>query len=723
MSVESAALAIEHLRLRLRPLNRALRGAVERQGRAAARLLRPDLTPLCITDDQVQILLDDAEALLRDDRLPGTAALLTAEETNAEDGLRQRSAAAGAGLPLDRLARQLNLTAFEQEAVLLCAAPELDRSYERIYAYILDDLNRRWPCIELLSALTAESLTERLARRRALGRFGKLRRAGVLQAPGEPATELRQELRLSPGVFELLIGAADELLGQLRDPAEIASSADIVLPPGVDRQKIARLGHAIGAGWITALGLWGPRHSGKDEAALAIAAAAARPLRQFLPQGAQHPAEQERKIIETLQTAAALGALLLIATDPLNEPGNEHAHRLLTDQLAATQLPVILTGTHPWRPVKLLAARAYTELELAAPNYAARKTLWEQALPGAAETPGIQPEQAHDLAARFCLSGTEVRAAARMARTQAQLASNGHRAPLSEQLETACAAVTRQHSQRFATVVKPKRGPADLILPSALHTQVLEVARFFRAWPRVAEDWGFGRLQTGEGGIKALFTGDSGTGKTLAAEVIAGQLAMPLLKVDLARVVSKWVGETEKHLEAAFHEAEESHAVLFFDEADALFGKRGEVQHGTDRYANLEVSYLLQRLEEHYGLVILASNLRDNIDAAFTRRFQVVIHFPRPEPAERRRIWELAFPPGAPVEGGLDFDLLARLDLTGAGIVGAARTAALLAADEGGAAITMPHVVCAIARQYRREARLLTASELGPYAAFLQEAR
>ena len=157
----------------------------------------------------------------------------------------------------------------------------------------------------------------------------------------------------------------------------------------------------------------------------------------------------------------------------------------------------------------------------------------------------------------------------------------------------------RQHSAHFAMVVKPKRGPEDLILPPSLHRQVLEVAQFFRAWPHVAEGWGFGRLMTGDGGVKALFTGDSGTGKTLAAEVIAGLLHMPLLKVDLARVVSKWVGETEKHLEAAFREAEASHAVLFFDEADALFGKRGEVQHGTDRYANLEVSYLLQRLEEH----------------------------------------------------------------------------------------------------------------------------
>jgi len=198
-------------------------------------------------------------------------------------------------------------------------------------------------------------------------------------------------------------------------------------------------------------------------------------------------------------------------------------------------------------------------------------------------------------------------------------------------------------------------------------------------------------------------------------------------------VVSKWVGETERNLEQAFSEAEDSNALLFFDEADSLFGKRGEVRHGVDRYANLEVSYLLQRLETYFGLVILASNLRENIDAAFTRRFQVILHFARPEPAERRRIWELAFPDAAPLEEEIDFELLARLDMTGASIMNAAQTAALLAIEsaKGGGnngaqanvTIKPEHVVQAIVRQYQREARLITASELGAYASLLQEGR
>jgi SpoVK/Ycf46/Vps4 family AAA+-type ATPase len=238
---------------------------------------------------------------------------------------------------------------------------------------------------------------------------------------------------------------------------------------------------------------------------------------------------------------------------------------------------------------------------------------------------------------------------------------------------------------------------------------------------RVDSDWGFGRLLTGRG-LKALFTGEPGTGKTLAAEVIAGVLGLPLSRVDLARIVSKWVGETEKNLECAFREAEESQAILFFDEAEALFGKRAEVQHGTDRYANLEVSYLLQRLENSQGLVILASNVKDQIDPAFTRRFHVALHFPKPGFEERLRIWKLAFPSSAPRDPDLDFEALAQLDMAGAAIVTAARTAAMLAADSKASTITMAHVIHAAARQYRREARVLTPVELGPYGALLQEA-
>ena len=285
-------------------------------------------------------------------------------------------------------------------------------------------------------------------------------------------------------------------------------------------------------------------------------------------------------------------------------------------------------------------------------------------------------------------------------------------------LVVASAALERQHTSRFTTVITPQRGRDDLILPEPLKSQVLEISDFHKAWPAVRGPWGFGRMMTGAGGIKALFTGDPGTGKTLAAEVIAKELGRPLLKLDLSRVVSKWVGETEKHLDAVFFEAEDRDSVLCLDEADSLLGKRGEIRQGTDRYANLEVTYLLQRLEEHPGLVVMASNHKENIDPAFMRRFQTILHFPRPGPIERAKIWRIAFPDmaGYQMEGKVKLDDLARLDMTGAAIVESARTAALLAAKSAKpgarATVELKQIADAVKRQYLREARVLSAKEL-----------
>jgi hypothetical protein len=335
--------------------------------------------------------------------------------------------------------------------------------------------------------------------------------------------------------------------------------------------------------------------------------------------------------------------------------------------------------------------------------------------------PELDARRVDDLASRFCFSNQQMQAAAGLARLQAMIESNGTPIPVADRLDAACAAVTRKGTGKLLELVRPRRGPADLILAPDVHRQVLEISRFTRALPRVSEAWGFGQRGNGAAGIKALFTGDPGTGKTLAAEVIAGMLAVPLLKVDIAQTVSKWLGETSKNLDEAFDEAEACHAVLFIDEADALCGKRGDVRHGVDRYANIEVSHLLQRLEEHDGLIILASNLKENIDAAFLRRFQVVINFPRPAEPERRRLWQHAFPPAAPLAADVDLSALAHFDMTGAGIVSAARTAALLAAEQTPESIRMADVVQGVVRQYRREGRMLTRGELGAFAALAQE--
>jgi hypothetical protein len=707
-----STLAREHLLLRLRPLNRALRRSAKRQGELAAQLVHPDVAHLCVTDDHVAKLLSELDERFANPPASNVDAGLTPEEQTAEAELRTRADLIGACLPLDFLSHEPGLTPFEAEAILICAAPEIERSYERVFAYVLDDLNRRYPCIELLCRLTTDSLAEQISRRHVVGSLGRLQRARLLQPYGDAPTEARQELRIAPELLAFLTGEIESISGLFVDRAEVEIPATVPRV-SVPVEVIQRFAKLIGERRVNVVGIWGPRDAGHNEIVLAIALATGRGLRRLLlneVEGAGVKLSQQLRAM--LHTATALGSMIWVQTDCLERAEREQLMAALTEELCETDCPVLMTGVHSWRPTRLLAERSYAEIELSVPGYETRRNAWSQALPE------IELPLASDLAARFRLSEAEVRAVARVARVRAHVRGNGQPAGIPEQLDAACAAVTRKRSSHFATLIQPKRGPADLILSPELHHQVMEVAKFVRAGPLIDEGWGFGHLSPGSSGVKALMTGESGTGKTLAAEVIAGSLGLPMLKVDLSRIVSKWVGESERNLEMIFNEAEESHSVLVFDECESLFGRRGEIQSGTDRYANLEVGYLLQRLESYRGLAILTSNLKDQIDSAFTRRFQVILNFPLPGRSERRRIWEIAFPAAAPVEA-VDFDLLQELDLTGAGIIGAARTAALLAADDECEAISMVHVVKAVARQYQREARLLNSAQLGSYAALL----
>ena len=694
------ALAISHLLIRLRPLNRALRAAVERQAAEAARLDRPDLVPYCITDEQVAILLDRLDALSLPDFSDPEP--LTPAEQAAEQQLREEAADAGMTLPLDELAGSFGLTDIEQQALLLCAAPELDRAYERVIAYILDDLNRRFPCVELLTAVTAGSGLGGLAQRGVLARAGRLRLLGLLTPYGEAPTELRQELRVPPGVVDFLLGRGGDIAVLAHDPGAVPIPDTAAIPPQLDATHLDRLGKALRVGDLDLVGVWGPPRAGQHEAVHALALAAGMPLRQMTGNDAEN----------ALNAAAALGAIWWLRTDDLGDAS------AVAGLLARTRTPVCLSGTEPWRPSTVLSVRAYAEIVMSSPSYRDRIAMWARALPE------LDADTAGDLAARYRVSDGELRAIAALTRGGALpepdlafgLSATRQDRALDGTVARAVSAITCGPVVGFAHAITPRRRPEDLVLPPAEHQMVLELAAAGRAWPRIAEGWGFA-ARDGTGGVKALFTGEPGTGKTLAAEVIAGMLGFTLLKIDLSQVVSKWVGETEKNLDIAFRQAEDSQALLFFDEADALFGKRGEVTNGMDRYANLEVGFLLQRLEQSEALVILASNLKENLDQAFTRRFHHIIHFPRPETRERERIWRLAFPPEAPLSPDIDFAVLANLDMTGASITGAARSAALLAAGPPVTEISMTQIIQGVRRQYQRDYRLLRPEELGPYAA------
>lgn len=252
------------------------------------------------------------------------------------------------------------------------------------------------------------------------------------------------------------------------------------------------------------------------------------------------------------------------------------------------------------------------------------------------------------------------------------------------------------------------------MLPVDQLEQLHEMCSYVDNHHTVFDDWGFGRkLSTGRG-LNALFAGPSGTGKTMAAGIIARELQLDLYKIDLSAIVSKYIGETEKNLERIFEEGRTSNAILFFDEADALFGKRSEVKDAHDRYANIEIAYLLQKMDEYEGVVILATNLRKNMDEAFARRMHFSVEFPAPEEADRLRIWKLIFPGEAPLSPDVDLHFMSQFKITGGNIKNIAVYAAFLAVREG-FSIRMEHLIRAARREYQKIGRLCTEEDFAQY--------
>ena len=686
----SSSIAVAHLRLRLKPMLRLLRAAADRLARPA---FLPDSPPTSLGADELGVLFTQAEEL---DRWADPAlAVMTSSELALERTLRER--AGKAGLPILMLQEHLGLSEVEVEALVLCAAVEVDASYERRFAYVLDDLNRRAPCVELLCSLSASDAAERHARRDLLGPYARLVRCGVLRRGPDVGTEWRREVRLSEAAIDwLLLGLGS--VASFRDPEELpAASTGRRVLLGADEAQVRRAVATLRLPGGATVAVYGPRQSCQHELPRELAGLAQRPLRTMRPGLSMEPSA----VLDAARVARRLGAVLWL---PLAMGGGERSteERVMSavEEAAALGTSLILSCTKPMRSIRLMSERPWFELAVQAPTLEEVGTLWGELIPE------LGKSEREELALGFRLSPAEMSAAANTFRTAGADATG-----ILVTLRRLCRAVARRQTHRLATVIPPTRTAEDLILPDVVHASIVDVARFATAWPRVAERWRIAHLHRGAQGVRALFTGPSGTGKTLAAEVIAGILGQDLHKVDLAQLVSKWVGETEKNLDTAFDEAEQSQAVLFFDEADALFSKRGEVRHGSDRYANLEVSYLLQRLEDYAGLVIVATNLKENMDEAFTRRFHVSVDFQRPAVEERRKLWALAFPPSVPAEG-IDPVALARLDMTGATIMNAARTAALLAACDG-QVVRPRHVAEGIAREFRRESRLLLPSDLG----------
>jgi ATPase family protein associated with various cellular activities (AAA) len=373
-------------------------------------------------------------------------------------------------------------------------------------------------------------------------------------------------------------------------------------------------------------------------------------------------------------------------------------------RLAELRWPVFLTGRGVWDP----AWSDSVPLVAGVPQLSRRERagVWQAALAAGAD---LDPVAA---TTHFRLDAQQIARAARAARLQA--AAEGR--PATELHVTAGArAQNAVGLEAHARRIVPRVGWEDLVLPAEVMEQLAEITARLRHRERVLDEWRMARTSSRGRGITALFAGDSGTGKTMSAEVIAGGLGLDLYVIDLSSVLDKYIGETEKNLDRIFTQAEGVGGVLLFDEADALFGKRSEVKDSHDRYANVEVAYLLQRMERFDGIALLTTNLRTNLDDAFTRRLDAIIEFPLPSSADRRALWAKKLDAGAPLADDIDLDFLAEaFRISGGNIHNSVVTAAFLAAQDD-RSVSMGDLIRGVQREYRKLGRLALESEFGPY--------
>jgi hypothetical protein len=625
------------------------------------------------------------------------------------------------------LQQTFGLSAFDLGVVAIALAPEVDRRYERIYAYLQDDVRARRPSIDLVLHLLCESVAERLLQGDQFAPEAPLVRSAVLHVIPDPnhpqPTLLAHIVKLDDQVVRLLLGwgGLDPRLAAICTWIEPGTDSPLYPWQATQQQRLIAFVHqSREKGQPLRLFFEGADTQEKRQMAIALAQALAVPLlvADLEMMLAAKPGFEVLLPVVLRETGFRDALLYVEGIDALRDPERRGADRQLLRALATHRGGAIVAGRQlpeeDQAELRGLFTVPFPQL-----NFAQRRQCWQAHLTAT----GIPLADAalDALADRFRLDADQIAQAVAIADQQSQwLAADPTQptptadGPAQPRLKHLFAAARSQSGQALNTLaqkIEPKSGWDDIVLPPDPLAQLREICQQATYRHRVFEQWGFDRKLSLGKGLNVLFSGPPGTGKTMAAEVIAQDLQLDLYKIDLSQVVSKYIGETEKNLDRIFTAAETANAILFFDEADALFGKRSEVRDAHDRYANIEIGYLLQKMEEYEGVAILATNLRQNLDEAFVRRLTFMVHFPAPDEAHRRRIWSGIWPAETPRADDVDLDFLARqFKLSGGHIKNIALAAAFLAAP--GEAVTMTHLVQAVRREYQKLGKGVAEADL-----------
>lgn len=624
------------------------------------------------------------DALLRRTTSP---VLDTSQRRTELDARAAEAESTGPALRLRSLARAAGLSDDDVEILVICLLPDLDSRFEKLYGYLNDDVTHRRATVGLALELSGLSPLDATARAR-LTPGGPLVEHSLIVVDDVDRPFLTRTLRVPDRVAAHLLGSDHP------DPA----LGDVLVEPMGHRGPQA---HRLATAFVHGERLCYVRESvGDAGVAMAIAA-----LQLAGHNVMSCDATRLNACADVLGVVSVLGreALLRGASlviSPVEAFGPRSAE--LIYRLTRLPVPVVLTGTTTWDPD--WSDHVPLTVESARLTLSERADLWRNELGDTAIELDVE-----DIAGQYVFGPRQVAAAITAAEALARSQGNGD-GPDDDALRRGARSQNAAGLERLARRIAPGVGWDDIVLPDKALRQLHELTSRARNRERVLTDW---RMRPGGGrgtGITALFAGDSGTGKTMAAEVIAGDLGLDLYTVNLATVVDKYVGETEKNLERIFTEASRVSAVLLFDEADAIFGKRSEVRDAHDRYANIESAYLLQRMETFDGLAVLATNLRANLDEAFTRRLDMIVDFPVPDDDARLALWRRCLAPPVPVADGLDLAGYAQaFTLSGGNIRSAAITAAYLAA-EGATAVDATHLTAAIQQEFRKLGRLLPSN-------------
>jgi SpoVK/Ycf46/Vps4 family AAA+-type ATPase len=716
----------EYMLAELRYLDRLICGEIEQVRQSADEASDKAFTGVCVSEKEVDYLLsappptDDTVAMRRE---------LTSALRREIDERILPSLDENVVLTLPYLVNIFGLTPFEGQVVLIALAPEIDPKYERLFTYLQDDFSRRRPSVGLVLRLLCATAKERLEARVAFSEQATLFRTGILRQLGKSDGPLPgRPLVLHDHVVSFLLNVNSvnhdfAACVHLHPPAR--DIASLRWEPGF-MDGLLRLVSSCIRGDFTAqrrviLHFYGSRGTGRKTLAAALCHAVDVSLLVADLGGLIARFENFEDALRSVFRQALLNqaAVYLDCFDRLTDDEQSSARRSSLKRAIDEMSWLTFLGSEaPWSQSDLFHPHVYISTELSMPDFAGREALWKSLAAGSEDfAPDIDWD---DLAIKFRLTPGAMECAIEVARNHARL--RGLEAQVTrDDLYFGCHSQSNQNLAKLARKLAPHYTWSDIVLPKNSLAQLRELCQQVRHRRTVYTTWGFDRKLSLGKGLCVLLYGQSGVGKTMAVEIIANELRLEVYKIDLSTVVSKYIGETEKNLSRIFQEAETSNAVLFFDEADALFGKRTEVKDAHDRYANIEINYLLQRMEEFDGLVILATNLRKNIDEGFFRRMHFAIEFPFPDTAQRYRIWKQHLPDTAPLAGDIDVDHLAeRFPFAGGNIRNVVVNAAFLAAANSGE-IHMEQLICATRREYEKIGRLCTDTEFAPYQDLLRE--